>query len=183
MKQDDFATNLNDGGPNADSALGRAYREAMSFTEAGQVAFEDVSAYAPSGGVPSSFLATAVFDPRMKLIGVMAIQMPIAAINAMMQNNANLGATGESFFVGTDHLLRNDSLFSDADDALVTTSYANPIVDAALAGEPPSGVTTDYRGMRMLATAAPVEFNGAKWAMVTTISEERRLRRSPACAT
>src|SRR5690606_2444362 len=99
--------------------------------------------YAPSGGMPASFLATPVFDPRMKLIGVMAIQMPIAPINEMMQNNANLGATGESFFVGTDHMLRNDSLFSEVDDALVTP-YANPIAEAALAGEPASGVTTDY---------------------------------------
>ena len=170
MKQDDFTTNLNDG-QFAQSGLGEVYRAAMTFTEPGQVAFADVGAYAASGGAPAAFLATPVFDPRKKLIGVMAIQMPIAAINQMMQNTANLGATGESFFVGADHLLRNDSLFSEADDTLAT-SYSNPIADAALAGATASGVTTDYRGMRMLATATPVEFNGAKWAMVTTIGED-----------
>jgi methyl-accepting chemotaxis protein len=170
MKQDDYATNLN-AGQYAESGLGEVYRTAMTFAEPGQVAFADVGAYAGSGGAPSAFLATAIFDPRKKLIGVMAIQMPIAPINQMMQNNANLGATGESFFVGTDHLLRNDSTFSSVDDSL-TTTYDNPIVNAALAGETASGVTTDYRGMRMLATATPVEFNGAKWAMVTTIGED-----------
>src|SRR5690606_18140284 len=144
------------------------YRKAMTFTEPGQVAFADLSAYGPNNGAPAAFLATAVFDPRKKLIGVMAIQMPIVAVNEMMQNRANLGETGESFFVGADHLLRNDSLFSGGDDTL-QTRYENPIVDAALAGMPAGGVTTDYRGMRMLATATPVEFNGATWAMVTTI--------------
>ncbi len=43
--------------------------------------------------MPASFLATPVFDPRNKLIGVMAIEMPIAPINQMMQDNANLGQT------------------------------------------------------------------------------------------
>src|SRR5690606_17243714 len=171
MKNDDFTTSFNDGGAYADSGLGRAYRAAMAATEPGQVVFEDLSAYAPAGGVPSSFMATAVFDNRGKTIGVMAVQMPVIGINTMMQNKANLGATGESFFVGEDHLLRNDSSFSEADDTLVTV-YDNPVVNAALAGETTSGVTTDYRGQRMIATAIPVEFNGAKWAMVTTISEE-----------
>jgi methyl-accepting chemotaxis protein len=171
MKGDDFATSFAEGGQYADSGLGRVYRKAAAFTEPGQVAFEDLSAYAASGGIPSSFMATAVFDPRGKLIGVMAVQMPVASINTMMQNKDNLGATGESFFVGEDHLLRNDSSFSTEDDTL-TTAYDNPVVNAALAGERSSGVTTNYRGTRMLATAVPVEFNGAKWAMVTTISED-----------
>jgi methyl-accepting chemotaxis protein len=171
MKKDDYATNFNEGGLYADSGLGRAYRKAMTFTERGGVAFEDLSPYAPWGGMPSSFMATAIFDPRGKLTGVMAVQMPVASIDSMMQNKDNLGATGESFFVGEDHLLRSDSSFSTQDDRL-TTTYANPLADAALAGEKASGLTTDYRGQPMLATAIPIEFNGAKWAMVTTISQE-----------
>ena len=171
MKHDDFATNVAAGGKYADSGLGRAFRKALTFTEPGRVAFEDLSAYAPSDGAPAAFLASAVFDARQKLIGVYAIQMPNAPISRMMQDNANLGATGESFFVGTDHLLRSDSVFSAADDVLAT-AYANPIVDAALAGQAASGLTNDYRGMPMLATAMPLEFNGAKWAVVTTIGQD-----------
>jgi methyl-accepting chemotaxis protein len=169
MKNDDFAKNFAEGGEMADSGLGRAYRAAMALTQPGQVAFSDVSVYAPAGG-PVSFLASPIFDPRNKLMGVLAVEMPVAAINAMMQNKDNLGQTGESFFVGEDYLMRSDSSFSEADDIL-TTRYENPVVTAALGGEKGEGVTTDYRGMDMIATATPVEFNGAKWAMVTTISE------------
>ncbi len=170
MKLDDFATNLNDG-PYAGTGLGRAYARAAALTEPGQVAYEDMSPYAPSGGAPSSFIASPVFDQASKqFIGVMAIQMPIAPLNAMMQNTANLGETGESFFVGADHLMRSDSVFSDGDDTLRTT-YDSPLVDAALAGEVAQGRTVGYRGMPMLATATPIEFNGAEWAIVTTIGE------------
>ncbi|MDP1732526.1 MAG: methyl-accepting chemotaxis protein [Devosia sp.] len=172
LKESDFATNFSEGGgPYADSGLGRAYRKAMTLTETGQVAFEDLSVYAASGGMPASFMATPVFDARGKLIGVMAIQMPIGTVNAMMQHNANLGATGESFFVGTDHLLRTDSVFSGVDDTLLT-AYSNSVVEAALAGQPASGMTTDYRGMTMLATAMPLEFNGVNWAVITTIGQD-----------
>jgi hypothetical protein len=151
MKRDDFATSLAESGPYADSGLGRAFREALTFTEPGQIAFQDLSMYAPAGE-PAAFLATALFDARQRVIGVMAVQMPNAPLTSMMQKQANLGKTGESFFVGMDHLLRNDSLFSEENDTL-RTSFKNPVVDAALAGEVAEGVTTDYRGMRMLATA------------------------------
>ncbi|MDB5542099.1 MAG: hypothetical protein JWQ89_3826 [Devosia sp.] len=169
MKNDDFALNFAEGSELADTGLGRAFRKALALTERGQVAYEDASVY-PISGLPASFIATPVIDQRGKLMGVMAIQMPIAPINRMLQDNTNLGQTGESFFVGADKLLRSDSVFSEGDDTL-TTTYDNPIVDAALAGTTGSGTSTDYRGTRMIATATPVSFNGANWAMVTTISE------------
>jgi methyl-accepting chemotaxis protein len=170
MKNDDFALNFAEGGEMADTGLGRAFRAAMTLTERGQVAYEPTSIY-PVSGMPASFLATPMLDQRGKLMGVMAVQMPVAPINQMLQDNTNLGQTGESFIVGADKLLRSDSLFSEADDTLVT-AYANPLVDAALAGTPSTGVTTDYRGMPMIATASPVSFNGTNWAVVTTISQD-----------
>ena len=62
-----------------------------------------------------------MIDARGKLMGVMAIEMPVTPINQMLQENTNLGQTGESFFVGSDKLLRSDSLFSEADDILADT--------------------------------------------------------------
>jgi methyl-accepting chemotaxis protein len=169
MKNDDFAGNFAEGGNLADTGLGQAYRTAAALKDPGALAFVDISKYAPAGG-SASFLATPVFDPRKKLIGVLAVQMPITPINALMQDSANLGSTGESFYVGADKLLRSDSLFSDANDTLSTT-YDNPLVAAALEGTPAQGLTTDYRGMPMIAKAQPVTFHGAKWAVVTTIGE------------
>jgi methyl-accepting chemotaxis protein len=170
MKNDDFALNFAEGGELADTGLGRVFRKAVALTERGQVAYEDASIY-PISGLPASFVATPMIDQRGKLMGVMAFQMPVAPINQMLQDNTNLGLTGESFVVGADKLLRSDSVFSEGDDTLVG-AYDNPIVDAALAGTVANGVTTDYRGMRMIANATPVEFAGTTWAMVTTIAED-----------
>lgn len=170
MKNDDFALNFAEGGDLADTGLGRVFRKAVALTERGQVAYEDVSIY-PVSGLPASFIATPMIDQRGKLMGVMAFQMPVAPINQMLQDNTQLGQTGESFFVGADKLLRSDSVFSEGDDTLVA-GYDNPMVDAALAGTTANGTTADYRGMRMIANAAPVSFNGTNWAMVTTIAED-----------
>ena len=105
MKNDDFAQNFAEGGALADTGLGRVFRKALALTERGQVAYEDASIY-PVSGMPASFLATPMFDPRGKLMGVMAFQMPVAPINQMLQDNTYLGETGESFIVGADRLLR-----------------------------------------------------------------------------
>ncbi len=173
MKNDDFAMNFAEGGALAESGLGQVFRAAATLTERGQVAFADLSVYAPVGQ-PASFLATPVFDPRNKFIGVMAIQMPVAPINQLLQDSDNLGRTGESFYVGTDRRLRSNSLFSGDDDTL-NTRYDNPIVASALEGNAAQGTTVDYRGMPMIATASPVEFHGARWAMVTTIGADEAL--------
>ncbi len=170
MKNDDFAFNFAEGGNMADTGLGRAFRAAMQLTERGQVVYEPASIY-PVGGMPASFLATPMLDQRGKLMGVMAVQMPVAPINQMLQENSNLGQTGESFIVGADKLLRSDSLFSEGDDTLVT-AYDNALVDAAIAGTPSAGIVSNYRGMPMIATATPISFNGTNWAVVTTISQD-----------
>ena len=173
MKDEDFALSAAEGGALADTGLGRAVQTAMQLTERGQVVYEPTSIY-PITGQPASFLATPMLDQRGKLMGVMAYKMPVASINAMLQDNSSLGATGETFIVGSDKLLRSDSVFTEGDDTLVTF-YDNGLVEAALAGTPATGVTTDYRGMPMIATASPLVFNGTNWAVVTTISQDEAL--------
>jgi methyl-accepting chemotaxis protein len=169
MKREDFATSLASGS-GAETGLGKAFQAAAAMTEGGQVSFQDFSTYTAAGGAPESFMATPVFDNRQKLVGVLAVAISTASVNAIMGNTDGLGETGESFFVGPDFLMRSDSRFSEADDSL-TTTFQNPVVDAALAGNKAIGTSTDYRGMPMLLTAQPLSFGGANWAVVTAIGE------------
>jgi methyl-accepting chemotaxis protein len=171
-KTADFAANFGAGGQWENSGLGKAFLGASAITEPGQVVFVDFAPYTALGGVPASFIATPVLDPRdKKLMGVVAVRVSTAAVNAMMQRNDNLGETGESFIVGTDHLMRSDSIFSDGND-IFRTPYENALVNSALGGITASGVTSDYRGTDMLATAVPLSFHDARWAVVTTITED-----------
>jgi methyl-accepting chemotaxis protein len=170
-KQDDFATNVGEGGDGADTALGTVYRQAAAITTRGEIAFSDFSAYAPWGGAPASFMATPVFNSRDKLVGVLAASVSTQTLNGLLTGNEGLGETGEAFFVGADFLMRSDSPFSEAADEL-TTQFRNPMVETALAGERAFGTTSDYRGMEMIVTAEPVSFNGVNWAVVTAIGAD-----------
>jgi len=167
-KEADFATNFA-AGQFANSGLGRAYQRASAMTEPGKVAFEDLSPYEASGNALAMFIATPVFDGARR-IGVMAFQMSVAEIDAMMNDRTGLGGTGETFFVGTDFKLRNDTGTEGAE--ALAAEHGGPVVEAALAGTPGIELTQDYRGHTVLAAATPLEFNGTKWAFVTTIAED-----------
>ena len=167
-KRDDLATNFGPDGAGAATGLGRVFAAAMALPEPGQVAFEDFSAYPAAGQSPQSFMASPIYDARNRLIGVLAVALSTAPINAITSQREGLGETGEAFLVGADQTMRSDSPFSEIDDALVTP-FANPVVDQALAGEPAAGTSSDYRGLDMILTAQPAGFAGTKWAVVSAI--------------
>ncbi len=165
FKEADFATNLVDG-EWADTDLGNVFREARAAADPDFITFKDFRPYAPSADAPASFIAMSVFDEDARKVGVIAFQMPIDRINAVMSTVSGLGKTGEAVIVGTDKLMRNDSRFSEANDILATT-IDNPIVNTALAGEHAAGMMTDYRGAEMLASARGFSYRGADWAIIS----------------
>lgn len=171
MKLDDFATNFVDG-KYAKSGLGDAFRAAAQLTTPGEVVFSDMSHYAPADNAPASFMATPILKGKT-VIGVLAFRMPTAKINALLGSHLGIGQTGETLLVGADdHLLRNDSEFVVGNDTLATL-YATPTVDEALkTGKPSHGEWRGYRAMDMLAVAVPIEFKGAQWALVATVSAD-----------
>ena len=170
-KQDDFVGNFAEGGDLAKTALGSVYRAALALDQPGQTAFADSAPYAPAGGRNASFIATPMFSGKTKL-GVVAFMMPAAPVNAIMESRLGLGETGETFFVGSDHLLRSNSSFSEGDDTL-STAYQMPGVDTAISsGQPAFGDWSAYRGLDMLAAVAPVQFEDQSWALVATIARD-----------
>jgi hypothetical protein len=146
-------------------------------TDAVAVSVADFEPYTPSYGVPAGFMAAPIFD-QDTLIGVLAFQMPVDHINNIMTShnswkNVGLGESGETYLVGADKLLRNQSRFliedrerylqlieeigTDPDTVAKIRSFNNSIglqeVDtvgtrAALSGETGTEVFDDYRGVR-----------------------------------
>ena len=170
-KRDDFATNFAAGGPYAASPLGYAFQTAVAMTEPGHVAFVDASPYAVTPDVPASFMAAPVFNNKT-LVGVVAFKMPTAAIGAMMADKLGLGESGETFFVGTDDLMRSDSPFSTENDVL-KTSFVTADTEAALSsGISSVGRSTQYRGMNLMTATAPLSFEDTNWALVAAIGED-----------
>ncbi|MBI2423482.1 MAG: methyl-accepting chemotaxis protein [Candidatus Hydrogenedentes bacterium] len=172
-READYQTNLATG-PYKDSNLGVLFREVMASKSAG---FADFAPYAPSEDKPAAFIAQPVLrDGAVET--VVALQIPLTEINAVMQERTGMGETGESYLVGPDKLMRSDS-FLDTVHHTVEASFADPEagdVDteastAALAGESGARVVTDYNGHRVLSAFAPVEVFGKKWALLAEIDE------------
>jgi methyl-accepting chemotaxis protein len=167
-KHDDFGTNVLNGGPYADSGLGKVFQAAMASKDPKQIAFAADAAYKPAGGVPTRFMAAPVADADGNIEGVIAVELPPHGIDDAMSSRNGLGDTGEAFIIGDDYKFRSDSTFTPENDTL-RAEFHSPQVDAALKGNVAQGTLPDYRGMEMLATAVPLTPIGQKWALVTVI--------------
>ena len=162
-KENDFATNMLTG-PWRDSGLARVFRGAMEAAPGEAATFDDFAPYGPSYDAPASFIAHAVRDASGAPIGVLAFQMPVDEINAAVRRLSGAGATGDGYLVGTDGLMRTDSLQTEANDIL-SARAENPAITAALSGEPGLGVY-GADGSERLYAAMPIGFLGTRWALV-----------------
>jgi methyl-accepting chemotaxis protein len=169
----DYETNIVNG-QFSDSNLGALVRQVL---ESGQFGFADFEPYEPSGGAPASFVAQPIMREGEAEM-VVALQIPLDEINAIMTERAGMGETGETYLVGPDHLMRSDS-FLDPEDHSVEASFANPetgdvrttAANEALAGTTDHQVITDYNGNRVLSAYTPLEMFGTQWALLAEIDQ------------
>lgn len=169
-KEDDFGRNFaKDGGPYAESGLGRAFRKAMASRGKNHVVFVDFTPYAPSNGAPAAFFAAPILDSSNRKVGVYAIQLPVKKLDALMQYSAGLGDSGETYAVGPDFLMRNNSRLSKQ-PTLLKRKVETDAVKKALAGEAVTTTGTDKDGGKTQVIALPLEFMGVRWAVITEMS-------------
>ncbi|UAB72733.1 methyl-accepting chemotaxis protein [Vibrio sp. SCSIO 43132] len=202
FKELDYATNLISG-PYKNSGLAEAFNGAKSQAK-NQFFLVDFKPYYPSYEAAASFMAAPVYDGNDKL-GVLVFQMPVDAINSIMTYDgkwadAGLGASGETYLVGPDTLLRSQSRFLLEDKpgylaALTSAGVSNQIVSAisdkdsaigrqpvntvgsqaALSGQTGSEIILDYRGVPVLSAYGPITVAGLKWAILSEIDEAEAL--------
>ncbi len=173
FKELDYATNLMTG-QWKDSDLGNVFRAARDNAASGVLAFFDFRPYAPSHGAPASFIAKAVRDAEGKVAGVLAFQMPIDRINAVMQISAGMGESGEAYIVGSDNLMRSDSRFSE-ESTILKTKIEGETVRLALEGKSGVQEVLDYRGVPVLSAYGPLAFQGTNFAVLAEVDVEEAL--------
>ncbi len=143
----------------------------------GEVALSDTKPYAPTNDTPAQFVAAPIME-NGQVVGVVALQLSIEAINNIMSERTGMGETGESYLIGSDLLMRSDS-FLDQTNHTVVASFANPntgkvdteAASNALAGKKASHVIIDYNGHPVLSAYAPLDLPGIKWAILSEIGE------------
>jgi methyl-accepting chemotaxis protein len=172
-KEKDFATSLKTG-PYRTSPLAEVFRRAMQNPSAA-VDFSDFAHYAPSGDKPAAFAGHAIFKDG-NVIGVFAVQIPAEPLNELMHFTSGMGATGETYLVGPDGLMRSQSRFV-SEPTLLSTKVDNASVRSGKEGKSGAHIVEDYRGVPVLSVYAPVNFGGQPWILLAEIDRDEVLSR------
>ena len=199
-KELDFTTSLTTGSyQNSDIAL--AFKKALKLNQ-GETYLTDFKAYIPSYNNAASFISTPIYDNN-NLIAVLIFQMPIGRINDILTHSgkwleSGFGQSGETYLVGQDGKLRNESRFfiedkknylkaikKDGSDSFVEIENKNtsislqrvktPAVKEALNGITGFSIFNDYRNVEVLSSYAPINIQGLSWAIISEIDKEEAL--------
>ncbi|MFK5968517.1 MAG: methyl-accepting chemotaxis protein [Candidatus Marithrix sp.] len=173
----DYKTNIING-KYADSSLGKVIREVLKTETFG---ITDYAPYIPSAGEPSAFIAQPlIMNGNIEII--VAIQLNDIALNAIVQQKAGLGESGEAYLVGSDKLMRSNS-YHDSKHFSIKASFANPnlnkieskIVNMALSGETGIAIIPEYHDANTLVLTAytPITVSDKiTWALLTEIDKD-----------
>ncbi|SEH05123.1 Methyl-accepting chemotaxis protein 4 [Candidatus Venteria ishoeyi] len=172
-RESDYQTNMISGRYSS-SNLGKLIRQVKASKQFG---FADFTPYAPSDDKPAGFVAQPIMQEG-KVVMIVALQLPIDKINAVMQERTGLGKTGETYLIGPDKLMRSDS-FLDPTGHSVEASFASPNtgnVDTeassdALSGKADAKIVIDYNGNPVLSAFTPLKVFGTQWALLAEIDE------------
>ena len=168
FKERDYATNLlRDRWHETD--LGNAFRAARASPGDNSHSFFDFQPYGPSHDAPASFISTAVLDELGQFIGVLAFQMPVDRLNAVLQEASGLGDTGETFIVGADYLRRSDSRFLE-ESLILKQKVETSAVERALSGTIGIAEAIGTTGEASIAAYRPLDFAGTRWALIAEMS-------------
>ncbi|MEO8758996.1 MAG: cache and HAMP domain-containing protein, partial [Devosia sp.] len=171
-KGSDYAGNVKDpASPLTASGLGQVFAAATAEAPTdSQVVFADFAPYGPDKRI-SAFAGLPMFNNASgRMMGIVAFRFDPALLEAVVNDRTGLGETGEVLVVGSDHLLRVDSSFDEANNVLATT-LDGAAVDSALSGTLANGTISDYRNARMLIAAAPVQNPAVNWAVAAVMTE------------
>ncbi|WP_066709455.1 methyl-accepting chemotaxis protein [Celeribacter ethanolicus] len=184
FKEQDFATNFLEG-EYADTGLGTVLKQALAADGAG-VFFADFEKYAPSHGAPAAFLAAPVLDRRGEMRGVIAFQMPVDRIDTITTRPTGLGKTGDSYLVGTDLLLRSNTIHG-AGNEILNVALSTDSAKKVIAGE--TGILREKdqesgtgKIHEHLAAFFPVDYHGVSWGLIADQTIEEILEPATALA-
>ena len=136
----------------------------------GRPTASDMLKYAPSNDAPAIFAAAPIFQGGIAK-GVIAVQLSNDKINQIMQEKSGLGATGETYLVGDDKLIRSESRFTNESTVLKQTVETKS-VEEALIGRKGCENIIDYRGNPVLSAYDAIDVGGKKWAVIAEIDNE-----------
>lgn len=170
-REGDLGQNLNQ--DLRDSAFNKAFQLASSSQD-NEIQFADFHPYAPSNNDPAAFAVKPILKEGQR-IGYLAYQQPLEKINEILGHRTGMGATGETYLVGQDHLMRSDSHLNP-DEYSVKNSFSaqnkvqTKAVNDALNGHIDTDIILDYNNNPVLSSWDYIDLgSGVRWAMISEI--------------
>lgn len=176
-KNDDFATNLDDG-PYAAGALAYVFHQAMRQGE-NRVTLSDFEQHGSEKSPPSAFAASAIAGKDGKPLGVLAVRFTGEPIDEILRYVAGMGQTGQTYIVGNDFLMRSQSRFDRDRTSLIRAVETGPAREA-LNGFSGSQIAQDYRGVEVLSVYSALDFGGGPWVLLAEMEKQEVLAQVPA---
>ena len=161
-RESDLGQNL-DTGQLKDSGLAELWKKVAKEQK---VSYVDYEHYAPSNE-PAMFMGAPVFDANGQMYAVLVLQISTEQISAMMTERAGLGETGETYLVGSDHLMRSESRFEEG--TILKKKVETEAIREGLAGKSDAKIIKDYRGASVLSVYAPLTIDDIAWVIISEI--------------
>lgn len=202
MKEIDLGVALSIG-PYRTTPLSRAFQKAMARADE-EVVIEDFEPYAPSGAAPAAFAAAPVRRAG-HIEGVLIAQIAIDEVNDVMDggrrwHEQGLGATGQSYIIGSDNTLRSDlreaienlpgylaglqaaGLPAGALEqirrnrtAVLAYRLNSAVIERIRAGESGTELGRNELGKQVLRSHAPLKIGDLHWVVVAEIDNSEVL--------
>ena len=168
-KNDDFAVNLTEG-EWAQTPLAELYRAVMADPAQQRLVYADYAPYPVAVDGRQAFVGAPVYLNE-KLLGIFALALPRARLNAIMTGVTGLGETGEARLICDDGALHADSRFAKGGMKTVRS-------EATFLGQSgQTGILRETRadGRSFLMAYAPLDFLGEPLALVVDMAEDEAL--------
>lgn len=173
----DAGTSLKEG-LHAGSNLALAFRQAAASAERDFTYQTDFKYGGSTDRFLASFIATPIFSGEKKT-GVLIFQVPIDWINNIMTDNRDwenmgLGKTEETYLVGEDNVLRNQTRLMNS--PIGSRSVGMEETKAAFRGETGTGIFMDYRGVRVLEAYRHLRLKNLSWVIISKIDRNEAMK-------
>ncbi|NOY25742.1 MAG: hypothetical protein GXP62_07695, partial [Oligoflexia bacterium] len=158
-------------GPLKDTGMAKAWQGAM----AGRTTVTDYERWATTRD-PAVLFAAAPVREDQGVVGAVVVRLSPASLDEVLQVSTGMGATGETYLVGRDLLMRSNSRFS-SEPTILKQEVETETVRQAVAGDEGIQSITDYRGELVWSAYAPVDLGlDLGWVMIAEIGEAEQMQ-------
>lgn len=115
-------------------------------------------------------VGSGVYDKQQRLLGYIALDIPIDAINGIMLesiSSSGFGESGESYLTDRDMYMRSASRFIP--NSGLRVKVETDAVKSAFANGEGTLIANDYRGVQVLSSFCLLSIEGLNWALLSEI--------------